>query len=197
MMISGYKSSERQPLLWDEPLGNHGHVRTVIGDLMEDLTALILGGRRHKTSAGCYCPDVSVGEEQFFESKAAGRNGQTFVYAGRLVKDRHFAFSGRRLSYVVWHHRANTLEVSTEGELRRLVLESTEAVYLVPFAEIDRVCLDRPAEPLNSAYGSTDRKTYGSGHRIPVLFLKSWMLKKFSAGVTEDEMDSWPLEDCS
>lgn len=105
MNISGLKSLERQPLLWAEPLGGHGHVRHVIGNLVEELTAKLMHGRRHKTQSTMdYCPDVSAplyddGEwlnTQYFECKAAGSSNEMFVYKGRLIKDREFVAQGAR-----------------------------------------------------------------------------------------------------
>lgn len=62
MTISGVKRCNEQPLLWEVPLGNHGHSRNVIGQLAEELTAAYVGGRRHKSdSTKDYCPDVSAG----------------------------------------------------------------------------------------------------------------------------------------
>lgn len=196
MTLPGYRSNERQPLLWDEPLGNHGHIRAVIGNLAEQLTAEYLNGFRHKTVSTCaYCPDVSRGTppSEFFESKAAGLSGQTFIYEGRLVKDRAFA-ALNPLSYVIWHHRAETKQVSTVGELERLVLRMMRKLYVIPFAEVDAICSRRPIEALNSAYGGTDRKVYGSGYRIPLGILPSFVAKTFTNGITSIEREVWKYD---
>lgn len=188
MRISPYKSSERQPVLWDEPLGNHGHVRTLIGDLCEGLTADFVGGRRHRTRSDCdYCPDVSRTDPDgvvYFESKAAGLNGQTFVYQGRLEKDRAFVQSGRRLYYVIWGHKARTKDASTVSELERLLLSSVRRVFLVPFADLDAIAKGLKITKLNSGYGSkTDAKTYGSGIRIQLSLLTPFLMRSFADGI--------------
>lgn len=161
------------------PLGNHGHVRTVIGDLVERLTARLVGGRRHKTqSTADYCPDVSAtvaGAPVYYESKAAGKSRQTFVYAGRLRKDVDFAAS-HALWYVVWHHHAETKRAATVGGLESLVLAEMRAAFVVPFARFAEICRGRVEEPLNSKYGSSQDRpdTYGSGFRVPIKHLEHY-----------------------
>lgn len=167
-MLPGFKNNEVQSRLWDELLGNHGHCRTVLGDFAESLTAKILRGRRYRTdSRSEYCPDVfALGA--WFEVKAAGRTNQTFVYAGRLAKDRTFSAS-RQLYYVIWHHAAETRTCRTKDDLRRLFLSSLKCIYVVEFAEIDAIAATIPATRLNSKYGHSDSNpTYGSGYRIPL-----------------------------
>lgn len=166
--ISGFKSRDVQSTLWDFPIGNHGHVRTVLGDFVEDLTALLLGGKRHKTdSTKDYCPDVSVIErDAYFECKAAGLSKQTFVYEGRVERDRDFA-AHHGLFYVIWHHRTETKLARTVNELKQMFLANMQRVYIVPFMVIDDYCRSHTPEKLNSKYGKhSDAETYGSGYRI-------------------------------
>jgi len=154
--------------MWDEPLGNHGHCRTVLGDFAETLTAKLLRGKRYRTDSRCaYCPDVfALGA--WFEVKAAGRTNQTFVYAGRLEKDRAFS-RDRQLYYVVWHHAAETIQARTKDDLRRLFLASLKAIYVIEFAEIDAIAATIPVCRLNSKYGHSDTNpAYGAGYRIPL-----------------------------
>lgn len=177
--ISGYRSEWTQGTLFDPLLGNHGHVRTVIGGLMERLTCrLIEGSRRHKTQARKYCPDISA-NGVYYESKAAGRSKQTFIYAGRLEKDRAF-HAEHPLFYAVWHHLAKTKEASTVGELEALILKHLQWAAVIPFAEFDWICQTLPEEKLNSAYGprtGNEAKTYGSGFRVPVKSLLKFRVK--------------------
>jgi hypothetical protein len=170
-MISGLKSTERQLLLWERPLGNHGDVRCVVGDLAETLTARLVGGARHKTdSRAAYCPDVSA-NGTYFESKAVGRSRTAFVYGGRLDKDRVFAAS-HRLVYVIWHHGADSKLAATAEQLVALVLRTMRCVYVVPFGAIDRLCSTIKPDRLNSKYGGSDsRPEYGSGYRIRLSLL--------------------------
>lgn len=175
MLISGFKSTEVQNFLYEEALRGHGHVRTVVGDLMERLTAAMVCGRRHKTQSNVdYCPDVSCIDStgvRYFESKAAGMSKQVFIYEGRILKDREFVKQGNRLDYVIWHHLADTKKASTVQELETLLYASLQCVWTVPLVEIDRICSGLTVENLNSNYGGTDRKTYGSGFRIPLSLL--------------------------
>lgn len=151
-----------------------GHARWVVGDLAEELTHRLVGGVRHKTdSRAWYCPDVSVGED-YYESKAVGRSRTAFVYGGRLEKDREFVVGGRELHYVIWHHSASVIGVATVEQLRAVILDSLVARYVVPFAEVDRICRTRRLDKLNSAYGGPDKKTYGTGYRIPLALLERW-----------------------
>lgn len=197
MRLSGYKSLERQLLLFDEPLAGHGSVRHVVGDLVEGLTAELVGGRRHKNDSRCdYCPDVSVRTPAglaYLESKAAGRNGETFVYSGRLEKDREFA-KDHRLLYCVWHHRARTVEAATVGELQRLVLASLRSVALIPFAALDAYCRTLREEPLNSAYGKghggSQARVYGNGYRIRLSALKNFVVFQWVSGLARE---GWPI----
>lgn len=181
-MISGYKPTSLQGLLWDPPLddGDHGRVRNVVGALAERLTAELVGGRIHKTdSTASYCPDVSA-RGVYFESKAVGRSKTAFVYGGRLDKDRQFAAS-HRLVYVIWHHGADSKLAQTESELEALVLRTMRVLYVVPFAAIDRLCV--VPDKLNSKYGGSDsRPEYGSGYRIPLMYLSRWIHREYTEG---------------
>lgn len=190
MIISAFKSGFHQPWLFDVPLGNHGHARTVIGDLAERLTARLTGGRRHRTQGTAdYCPDVSF-RGTFFESKAAGLSKQTFVYAGRLEKDRRFVRKGNPLSYVIWHHGADTKLARTVRELEELVLANLRCVHVVPFPCFDAVCRTLPEEKLNSGYGGhvNRSKVYGSGFRVFLRLLDPWKLGLW-AGLIQEEAD--------
>lgn len=174
MKLPGFKSSESQAVMWERPIGNHGACRALIGDFAETLTARLLRGRRYRTDSRCnYCPDVfALGA--WFEVKAAGRNCETFVYAGRLEKDKVFA-RDRELYYVIWHHRANTLRAASREDLMRLFLMNLQAIYIVPFSRVIEVAEAVTATPLNSKYGKSDTNPiYGSGYRLP--------LKKLAAG---------------
>lgn len=247
MKLSSLRSTESQGRLFDRPLIGYGSARNAVGDLAERLTAVWVGGRRHKTDSRCdYCPDVSVtlteadkqwqrnhltrcpsrnftstpplGQEdaathslslstsercerpesstitplmtqkpneevlvKYFESKAAGRTRQIFAYAGRLEKDRRFA-AEHSLTYVIWKHAADLTKVRTIEEVEAAVLRSLSGVYIVPFAVILNECLARPVEKLNTQYGGTDRKTYGSGYRINLSSLSSYLAAEFAGG---------------
>ncbi len=153
--------------MFDEPLGGHAHARNILGYFVEDLTAKLFNGQRYRTDSRCeYCPDVFA-RGIYLECKAAGRSNQTFIYSGRLEKDRAFS-ALNELVYVVWHHSAYTKLAETVSELRALFLAKMKAIYVVPFAFIDAICRQLEPEPLNSKYGGTDRVTYGSGYRINV-----------------------------
>lgn len=187
MRLSPLKSNVTQGLLFDEPLRGHGHVRTVVGELTERLTAALVNGRRHKTDCTAdYCPDVSA-LGVYYESKACGRNRETFIYAGRLEKDRCFTALGNPLYYVVWSHCVETKLYETVAGLRAALMLGMRAVYVVPFNEISAICETLPLEKLNSAYGGTDRQTYGEGYRIPLSQLNPWCLGTFEGLV-------WPGE---
>lgn len=207
--VSGYASTEEQLTFWDEPLGNHGHVRTVIGRLVEELTAEFVGGKRHRTdSQSVYCPDVSrrhiltdygvclFDTAQYFESKSAGNSKQTFVYTGRLVKDRAFVDLGNELYYVVWHHRAHSKEAKTISQLEWLVGERMREVYVVPFGAFEAVCLSLKVEPLNSQYygpaATRDQKeTYGSGYRVPLKLIEAYRVRSWDNGISRPLERGW------
>lgn len=171
MKFPQHKANDQQLPLWEQPLGNHGTVRTTLGDFVEELTAMFFHGKRFRTdSTADYCPDVLFGEDIYAECKSAGSTNQTFVYAGRLERDREFA-KQYELVYVIWHHRAPTKQAGTEHELRCLFLKCMRAIYVVPFAEIDRITSKMKIEKLNSKYKygiSGGSKFYGSGYRIPL-----------------------------
>lgn len=176
MVVSGHRALFPVPRLFPTPLGGHGHRRTIIGDLCERLTAVYVGGRRHKNdSTVTYCPDVSrtvaIGEievQEFFESKAAGRSNEIFIYAGRLDKDKVFAAAGNRLTYVVWRHGVRVNDYETVEDLCRAVATGLLSLYVIPFPAIAAACAGRPLEPLNSKYGRghDSSKVYGSGYRL-------------------------------
>jgi hypothetical protein len=163
------KVSNPQTFLWEQPIGNHGHVRTTLGDFAEDLTALLFHGTRLRTdSRADYCPDIFVEDGIYLECKTSGLSRQTFVYEGRLNKDREFAAS-HHLLYVVWCHSLATNESKTIEELKRQFLLSINCIYLIPFSEIDRIALENAPVKLNSHYGHSDTNpVYGSGYRIPI-----------------------------
>lgn len=192
MRISDIKTARPNQLtLWEPELGNHGHIRNIIGELTEELIATLFGGERHKTDCNCdYCPDVSVCfptlpdpigivrkpkgyGRLYMECKAAGRSNQTFIYEGRLEKDKQFA-KDHLLCYAILKHRTITKYASTVPELTALFLTSLDCLYIVPFEILLTIIGDQEPEPLNSSYGGTDRKTYGSGYRIPLRSIEEW-----------------------
>lgn len=183
MKISTARSQFSQPTLFDPgdvPLGNHGHIRGVLGNFAEELTAKLF---RHKTDSTCnYCPDVVRGSV-YFECKAMGKSNQTFVYAGRLDKDREFA-QDHWLGYAVWWHGVDTSRARTVRELQTLFLCELRGLFVVPFEVIDTLCSARPAEKLNSKYGKCGPGTlYGSGYRLNARELLPWLFL------------SWEIED--
>ncbi len=134
----------------------------------------MLGGKVHKTDCRCdYCPDVSFGKK-FYEVKACGNSGQTFIYEGRLEKDYEFSQT-HELFYVVWRHRVDTSLVSTIADLKRELEANTLGYAICPFEFIYKLCKQKPPTPLNSKYGSSDSNpVYGSGYRISVSGLKEY-----------------------
>ncbi len=185
IVISGYKSEDTQLRLWDKwdkPIGNHGNARVVIGELVEELTEKLTGGRRHKTnSLADYCPDVSVAHINgqyiwYYECKAAGKNRETFIYGGRLKKDREFA-KQHSLYYIIWHHTTDTTKAETELELRKMVKENMKFVYAVPFVAIDQLCSRLKLEKLNSGYGNPENPLYGEGYRLKLRYFDHWKIE--------------------
>jgi len=169
MKISGFRRTDHQQYLWDIPLRGHGHVRTVIGDFAEDLIALLIKGRRHKTDSTCdYCPDISLGD-LYVECKSAGRNKEFFVYKGRFEKDQRFA-EDHPLIYAVWHHNVDTKKAETVNQLKHLLLRQTRAIYLIPFSTVEKLITGKEPTPLNSKrYGpglGKDNPNYGMGYRL-------------------------------
>lgn len=185
MKVSSHKSAE-QLKLFDYPLyeGDHGYARHVVGETIEQLSAIVLGGFRHSTNSQAdYCPDISVKKPDgpgliYYECKAAGLSRQTFIYAGRLKKDRRFnKQTCGRLFYLIWHHKAYTKDARSVDELRSLLLQRIQCAYIVPFQAIDAICESLNEEKLNSAYGQSkqsDLKVYGSGFRLPLKSIESY-----------------------
>jgi hypothetical protein len=194
LKISGYVSNERQGTLFAEPLRGHGHVRAVIGNLAENLTAEFVGGKRHKTdSTADYCPDVSRGRgrwREYFESKAVGQSGQLFVYEKRLYRDAMFS-EKHRLSYIVWRNDQETKDAETVEELEQGIIASMRCVYFIPFQELHKVLAGRPVVKLNSKYGGTDRETYGTGYRIALSAFDGHIAQRFPEGVFDVVRHWW------
>lgn len=183
MIISPLKTSYQQGRLFPEPIGNHGHVRYVLGNLAERLTAKLLGGNLHKDATGYYCPDVSVSfkcpdvpdwfvdayksaglieqdyqprqmtKSIYLEVKASGKSGQTFVYSGRLEKDLDLTMEGHILWYAIWQHGVDTKQAETVQDLQDLFLCNLRAFYLVPFEVIYILAQQAGEVPLNGSYG--------------------------------------------
>jgi hypothetical protein len=172
MQLPGFKDASTQLTLWDEPLGGHGHVRTVIGDFSEQLTVKFLKGRRYRTDCTAdYCPDIFACD-LFLEVKAAGRSNQTFVYAGRLQRDLEFSLD-HPLYYAIWHHGADTKQVHSVYALRCQFLATLRTLYLVPFAEIYAIAQTIKPTSLNSKYGHSDTNPiYGMGYRLPLALIR-------------------------
>lgn len=190
MIISRPKAETTQLTLFDYPIDetDHGYARHVVGELIEDLSAYVLGGSRHRTdSRADYCPDVSVRsiygyrgsiaihQTHYYECKAAGLSKQFFIYGERLKKDIRFARK-RDLSYLIWHHRARTKSARSVAELRSLLLQRIVCGYIVPFSVINTICASIEETKLNSAYGHSieNGKLYGSGFRIPLRMIESY-----------------------
>lgn len=176
MKISGLKSTDIQLTMFDEPLGGHGHIRTLIGNWAEQLTLWLVGGYRHKTDSRCdYCPDISLGD-RYIECKAAGKTNQTFVYEGRLMKDWEFSRSNQ-LFYCIWHHNTKTTDHQFVSSLLTEFIASLKCVFIVPFWAFYSICRRRPCQRLNSRYGNSDRNpTYGAGYRVPLSLLDSFRI---------------------
>lgn len=180
------KIETKQRRLFDEPLGNHGHVRTLIGEWTEQIVAGLLGGVRLRTSGLLpYCPDVQIGRT-FVESKAAGLSRTTFIYHGRLERDRVFSESNT-LVYAILQHKTHTKLASYVEELRVHFVRSIQRLYVVPFAAIDTVCSGVRCEKLNSGYGKKDgvknaERYYGSGYRLPLKQLEDFIVMEWNHG---------------
>ena len=181
MQISGYRPTAHQGRLWSEPLGGHGHCRTILGEVAQEATAALVGGRQHKTQGNVdYCPDVSAGQI-FYECKAVGSSSQAFVCAGRLEKDRLFA-ADHTLIYALWHHRARIADYPDDDALRAAFYATLRGVYLVPFAQFAALCAERPVEKLNSQYGKKCRERspgdmYGQGIRLQMTAFAPWKVR--------------------
>lgn len=162
------KFKEEQPRLFAEPIGNHGHVRTVIGDFAEALTAKLFKGRRYRTdSRSDYCPDVKA-LDTYFEVKAVGRTKHTFIYQGRLEKDLAFSRSNK-LAYVFWCHNIDSKFCYDSFELRCMFLATLTKILVVPFEVVYETARLSPVTKLNSKYGHSDTNPiYGAGYRIPI-----------------------------
>lgn len=166
-----------QPRLFpvEHLLRGHGHARYIAGELIEDVTAAIFGGRRHIDSGAYdYCPDVSIGD-LYLECKAMGTSGQSMVYTGRLEKDYEFT-RRRKLIYCIWHHTAKPNLYETVEDVEAAILANLQWCAWIPFAEIYAYCAARVPEPLNSQYGKhSNPGVYGSGYRLPKSFIKPWI----------------------
>ena len=166
-------------MIISEPLRGMGHIRTVIGNTVEDLTcALIPDSRRHKTdSRADYCPDVSA-NGRYYETKAVGRSREAFVYSGRLKKDRQFVDDGNQLDYVIWHHKVAVAGIQTVEELSSAIIGNIVSAYIIPFDDFWFLCQWLPVEKLNSKYGKhqTEPSTYGTGYRINLTWLDNYRL---------------------
>jgi len=184
LRISKPKSDNCQPWLFDADQYrllrkangdfNHGLARVVIGDFFENLTAKYFQGTRCKTDSRCdYCPDVAL-SNSYLEVKAAGRSKQTFIYEGRLEKDRKFSET-HVLSYVVWSHSISVHDFENVSSLVESLRNSIECFFLVPVGAVLEVCSELRLTKLNSKYGNSDSNDlYGSGYRIPLSKLKDF-----------------------
>lgn len=195
MKISGYRNDWTQGVLFDEPVTCHGQRRNEVGNLAEELAVDFLGGRRHKVDGRSnYCPDISIkiGRRiHYYECKAAGRTRQTFVYSGRLQKDRLFVDSGKQLHYIIWHHMTSLKGAESVSDLKALVLANMICVYVIPFAAIEAECVGRSPMKLNSNYGGQhNRPGYGTGYRMPLSAFSPFVKESFPEGIT-DVVRSW------
>lgn len=195
MRISKPVKDWKQPELFDAPITGMGLVRTVVGDLAQELASEMLGALVHRTdSRADYCPDLSrntVGSTEYFECKAVGRSRVPFIYGGRLRKDLEFS-ADHKLVYCVWHHVAKTNESQTIGSLRRLILESMREVYLIPFQHVYKLLSNKDEIILNSSYGRHGRdKLYGSGFRFNLSEVSEFLTQSFPIGITESIRFGW------
>lgn len=169
------RNTEKQLMLFnkDVGLGNHGHRRHWIGQMTELFLSLLLDAQRIKQNPlKDYCPDLKKGEH-YIESKAVGKNGQSFVYEGRLDKDWIFS-RHHSLWYVIVRHRADTTKHQFLSSLVQDYLNSFECLYVIPFHAYYSICRQQPLTNLNSGYGGRDRKVYGKGYRISLGAISDW-----------------------
>lgn len=176
MNISTAKEPELQHLLFPE-LGYESRVCTIaacrnyMGDLFEELTVDLVGGKRLKTdSTKDVCPDIQIEDNLFAESKSIGCSGAIIVYQCRLEKDLEFlAETGAQMHYVLWHHSCRITEGAPLGDLRTLALTKVRSVTVIPLPALAEILKQSPLITLNKkcrnrgygAYGYTD------GYRIP------------------------------
>lgn len=203
MQISTLKHDNPQLRLFDEPLGNHGHVRYILGDFVETLTAELFRGTRHSTGHKqhnnkqrnnsdqqqvYYAPDICCERYCFccqnahyfyLECKATGRSNQFLIYQGRLEKDRIFAET-HQLFYCIWHHNTNTLLYSSTQELRDALLSHLRGIYIIPFLAVDEAAKSRRVQKLNSHYGNSDgNPVYGCGITMPLSLFNDFKVAEF------------------
>ncbi len=176
--------------LFAEPLGNHGTVRTTLGDFAETMVAKLLCGRRYRTdSTAAYCPDIVVRgytADKYFEVKSVGRNRESFIYVGRLEKDLAFA-ENNELYYVFCCHSVDSKICSDSFELKCMFLATLDKIIIAPFESVYAAAKLSDVTPLNSAYGKhSDPKTYGSGYRLPIKRLLQFPHLKLAISRSEE-----------
>lgn len=181
-MLPGFRPFNRQQMLFEpeRPITGHGSVRYQVGEFFEDLAVRFFGAQRFKTDGRVdYCPDLLL-PPYYIENKGVGKNGQVFIYAGRLEKDSAFART-HPLVYLVWHHGAETVQAQNDLHLRYLLASKLRACFAVPFNEIEALCRSRKPVKLNSKYGHCgENPTYGEGYRFPISLLFPFALLWFN-----------------
>ncbi len=176
--------------LFAEPLGNHGTVRTTLGDFAETMVAKLIGGRRYRTdSTALYCPDIVVRGytiDKYFEVKSVGRTRESLIYAGRLVKDSVFAETNE-LYYVFCCHSVDSKMCSDDFELKCMFLATLDKIIIAPFESVYTAAKMSDVTPLNTNYGwSNGSKLYGSGYRLPIKRLLQFPHLKLAISRSEE-----------
>jgi hypothetical protein len=172
--------------LFAEPLGNHGTVRTTLGDFAERLVAKLLNGQRYKTDSRCkYCPDVKA-MGKFFEVKAVGRTRESLIYEGRLEKDLLFSQTNE-LYYVFCCHSVDSKVCRDSFELQCMFMATLGSIVVAPFESVYEAAMMSEVTRLNSSYGHSDtNKVYGAGYRLPMKRLTKFSHLRLSINSSEE-----------
>lgn len=158
-----------------------GFARYTIGRLAERLTKATLPfSKIHKDISGYdYCPDISwLGA--YYEVKAVGKSNQLFIYKGRLENDIKL-HEQREFFYLIWRHGAGVVLGETSAELKKKIITTLKALYIIPFSVVLKSCVERAEIKLNSNYGhSLTNKLYGSGYRMALSIFNKFIVQKFT-----------------
>lgn len=149
--------------------------RNWAGDFFEGLTAALLHANRHKTdSRATVCPDLSIGDRDYFESKSVGKTGAVIVYDSRLEKDLKWTGeTGAALHYVVWRHKSGCTGFKLRSALWANLAETAYEALIFPLATLAELCDAAPKRVVNNGGKGGDGKAWGYGSRG---YREGWMI---------------------
>lgn len=194
------RNENKQLMLFETRLLNHGACRHFAGDFFELATVALVGGQRLRTHAAyATCPDIQWRDEICFECKSVGNTASAILYEIRFKRDLQFVRRGYQLHYWFWRHSHAVAKSQLISELNAGLAANLIEVVVVPFPLLARWLRGRPVKVMNTGQLSSNgnrvgwgSKGYGMGWGVPVSAMKDLSCAEWLVQGLEAEGEKFP-----